>query len=362
MKLYYKSEKWIKYSKKVAKKALKRKRKKKLRLKVERRLFYKKTRVERKQNKDFYKYVKVSAPKNFSFLTNAEEVIVFINHIEELLEKRKRTYIVLKKVENIDYGAITVLLSIMFKFKESKVKFNGNFPQNLEIRRIITESGFFASLLEETRKSTEYVIGSKNQIITHSQKNVNSTLGVSIIEEVSTTVWGEKKVSKGLQRVLVELMQNTNNHAVRDKKGEKLWWVSVNHDKENNKVSFVFMDHGIGIFSSLYNKNSNSKWYGWADKVKSALGVQTDEKVLQMLLEGKLHLTVTGEKYRGKGLPSVNIVLERNQISNLHIITNNVYGSIVDKNYRLLGATFKGTFFYWELCNNNDNVEWTIKS
>ena len=311
-----------------------------------------------KKKETFNNYVK--APSNFCFLENQDEVIEFLYKLETSLQQNMRTFVVLKDIQSIDYGAITVLLSTMIKFQVKRVGFSGDFPKKIELHKLLMESGFFDSLNETKRSQGSYVLGKDNQFITHGNKKVVAALGLPIMEAVSSTIWGEKRIDKGLQRALLELMQNTNNHASFDETGKKYWWLSVNHDKENKKVRFVFMDHGVGIFASLNQKSEDSKWYGWSEKIKSAFGVETDEKILERLLKGDLHLTVTKKSYRGKGLPSMKEVLDRNQINNLHIITNNVFADVSNNNYHLLKHVFKGTFFYWEICENNSNQTWTI--
>ncbi len=74
---------------------------------------------------------------------------------------------------------------------------------------------------------------------------------------------------------------------------------------------------------------------------------------MKLILEGKLHETVTGEYYRGKGLPGIVEALKRNQISNLHIISNDVYANVQTGNYTILENKFEGTFIYWELNEKN---------
>ncbi len=76
--------------------------------------------------------------------------------------------------------------------------------------------------------------------------------------------------------------------------------------------------------------------------------------LLNLILNGDLHRTVTGEHYRGKGLPGIAEAVKRNQISNLHIITNDVFGNVSKQDYRMLDSKITGTFIYWEL--NYDNV------
>jgi len=73
-----------------------------------------------------------------------------------------------------------------------------------------------------------------------------------------------------------------------------------------------------------------------------------------------MHLTVTGQHFRGKGLPGIKEVLDRNQISNLHIISNDVFTNVQNDNYHLLNNEFSGTFVSWELNESNQNLKWIV--
>lgn len=344
-------------------KTLRRKKKKKRIIKHERRSLQGKSVFEANILKRQNEYdCRIEAPKNLSFLDNPQEVVTFIEKLEECLENKKTVFVILKKVKSIDYGGVTVLLSVMIKFNESRIKFNGDFPEDLLIKNIIINSGFFDHFGKKSENRSRYTIGRSNQILTHAEKNVTASIGLPIMEEASRTIWGEKKALKGLQRALLELMQNTNNHAVKSEKGEKHWWLSVNHDEKNKVVSFVFMDHGIGIFSSLYDKPRESKWYKWEDKM--GVGSAPKEKnnqLLKNLLEGTMHATVTGESFRGKGIPALKEVLNRGQISGLHVITNNVFANVDNDEYLLMSKSFNGTFYYWEIDVNSNKQEWTIE-
>ena len=155
-------------------------------------------------------------------------------------------------------------------------------------------------------------------------------------------------------------MHNTNNHAVPTKKGVKHWWLCVNHDKINNKVSFIFVDYGIGIFESLKYKPYDSKWHGVLEKIVALFKYGGNAYILKKLLDGVIHMTVTGQHFRGKGLPGIKQVMERNQISNLHLISNNVYADVSKNIYKKLTNSFSGTLAYWELNQNNVNSEWIL--
>jgi len=224
----------------------------------------------------------------------------------------------------------------------------------------LQSSQFFDRLNKPIISESEYSIQKTDQIFTKANKVVVPLLGYNVMQEASKTIWGEKRMCKGMQRVFLELMQNTHNHASFEQEGEMFWWLSVNHDVENKKVSFVFVDYGLGIFESLSNKPAESKWSGYLQKIKTRVGYENNAEILHKLLDGELHLTVTGKSFRGKGLPGIREVLKRNQISNLRIISNNVSADVFNAQYNLLGNKFNGTFLYWELCQSNENKIWNI--
>ena len=57
-----------------------------------------------------------------------------------------------------------------------------------------------------------------------------------------------------MQRVFIELMQNTNNHAAYNVTGEKHWWLCVDYDNSMNKVYFSLKKE------DLMKKTSNILW------------------------------------------------------------------------------------------------------
>ncbi len=312
----------------------------------------------RQEEKLISDYTKITAPKHFSFIEKPEETIKFINKLERLYLNNSSVFINLKDITYLDYSAVTILVSVMFSFKTRNIKFNGNFPRNDDLAKLLINSDFFKYLNKPIGQKLEYALGKENQIFTRANKEVNSELGYLVMAEASTTIWGERRTCKGLQRTILELMQNTNNHADINKKGEKHWWLSVNHDNPNKKVSFIFIDYGVGIFESLKHKPNDNKWFGWFEKIKNRLIHGDNDEIFKLLLEGQMHLTVTGQHFRGKGLPGIREVLSRNQISNLKVISNNVFADVSNNKYVKLKEEFSGTFVTWELNEKNINIKW----
>ena len=305
-------------------------------------------------------FKRIKAPDYFSLINFPEESIKFINQLENCFEKKEKVSVELKNLKYLDHSAVTILVSILFSFKKNNIQFRGSLPKNDNLRFLLVNSDFFKYLNRSIPEKLEYKIGKKDQIFTNANKEVNSELGLVIMAEAGMTIFGNPKTWKGLQRTLLELMQNTNNHADPNEKGEKHWWLSVNHNKLEKSVSFIFVDYGVGIFESLKNKPNDNKWFGWFEKIKNKLILGGNEEIFKLLLNGVMHMTVTGEHFRGKGLPGIKQVLDRNQISNLNIISNNVFADVTNDTYKKLNSEFNGTFVSWELNQNNDYIEWVV--
>lgn len=352
------------YLAKKARKALKRRRLIKRRKKHLRRLLQGKPRSQKKNIESKFRAYVATAPENFSLLTNTEETINFLNKIEACFNKSKEVFVKLRDVINVDHSATTVLLSLMYKFKIARITFNGDFPEDEKARQIINDSQFFDKLLTplSSGMSEDYTLRKDSQIFARANTVVVSEMGESIMEESSKTIWGERRVCKGLQRTLIELMHNTNNHASENANGQEHWWISVNHDKERQKVDFYFVDYGQGILKSLERKSNPKIWSKFLSKVKTMIELGSGPDIIKALLKGE-HWTPRQRVqpyYRGKGLPSIKDALDRKQISNLHIITNNTYSNVSTAQYRHLSKDFNGTFIHWELGVDNVNEVWNL--
>lgn len=298
-----------------------------------------------KQNlqQQFIDYKHIKAPVIFSLTQNTEASLAFIGKIEECFEKKKKVFVNLEKVEIIAHGAIVTLLSIMIKFKANKIRFNGNFPKNKKAEANLRKSGFFKYLYEnDFEEQDEYYF--ENEICTHAKKKVDSLLSDEIIKKVSKFIWKEERRCTGLQRVFIELMQNTNNHASNTAKGEHHWWATTYYSKEDNKVCFAFIDYGVGILKSLESNKEGHKFFGVIPKIKQLFNPSTNAEILKLLLNGDVHKTATGQYYRGKGLPGVFDACKSNKISNLVIISNNAIADCTNNKYESLNNKLNGTF------------------
>lgn len=185
-------------------------------------------------------YKQVFAPSNFSLIDNVNQVLGFIDEIRNHYKKSEPVFVNMDNVSVLGNGAILLLLANMIQFRSHGIPFNGSKPEEKELRKKLEDSGFFAYLYKYTSMRDDYSVGTLDSMIyTHAQKNVDSKLSDHIVEKASKSVWGEARRCSGIQRTLVELMQNTNNHAGRTK-GEKHWWLSLNRDMESKTVTISF--------------------------------------------------------------------------------------------------------------------------
>ena len=297
-------------------------------------------------------FATINVPKNFSFIKNPEEIIEFINNLESRLRKRQKVYINLFDVEEISYGAIVLLLSIMVRFKAKNIDFNGNFPRFETPKSVLLESGFFNLLSKPIKEKEAYSLGEYSQkeiggshIYTHAQKVVDPPFANELVEKAVKFV-SDNKYSRdmGAYMSLVELMANTYAHA-SEKEGEQLWWLSSHYDAQNKKVYFSFIDFGLGIIESIKSKRAKVDLSRLINFIKG----KENSRIIEDLLNGKYHVQVKGTTPRGKGLPGIKEAAENNFIGNLHIISNNVFVNVEKDKYKKLKGIFSGTFVYWEI-------------
>ena len=298
-----------------------------------------------------YKWVK--APTVFSMTENTEETLEFISELETYLGSRKKVFVNLEKVEVVAQGAIVVLLSIMMKFKEKHIDFNGNFPKSRRANNILRESGFFQELYRDKRSDTIR----RNRIFTHANKIVDPRLANEIILETSEKIWGEARRCKGVQRIYIELMLYTNNLASSTGQAEHHWYTTVHYIPEENKACFSFIDYGVGIIQSM-KTDRKSRFYNVIPKILSKFGTQSNADLLLLLLKGDIHRnTSTGKYYHGKGLPCIFNACDEGKISNAVVISNDAKVEYKGKIGYKLQSSFNGTFIYWELSKDNLSIK-----
>lgn len=307
-------------------------------------------------------FKQIKAPAVFSLLNNESSTLDFLRKLQGCFTAKRKVAVLLDDVVNLSTDAILVLLSNMVQYKAAKIGFNGTKPRDEISNSKLESSGFFKHLYGfAMRDQDKYSFKKMNSFIyTHGQKTVEASVADKLVKYASEVVWGEPRRCPGIQTTLVELMHNTHDHA-GEFKGEKHWWLSVEHDEQAHEATFSFIDFGVGIFRSLANKKQGEPLYGALDFIIRRFPlVTTEADRLKLILEGKVKLTQFNEYYRGKGLRNIYLRHHRNHISNLSIISNYASFKAVNDDYHSINNEFIGTFISFKMNQNTYNLQWEI--
>lgn len=305
---------------------------------------YRKEKRKSLQQRLFEKMVKNSfsmrLPKIFSLRKNTDKTIKFINDLKLLKDEKRRIYINMKYVEYITNGSIALLLSVINDFTSKGKRIMGSKPKNKIARKTLELSGFFDYMDGELEYSTE---NTSNTIIEQGNKVVEPERSAEIVREAMRTITGKSQRNTRIQRLFIELMSNSINHGFPNNENKKKWMIATSHFKSDKKVSFSFIDNGVGIINTLNQK--------WGRQILTFFKGKGD--LLESAFDGNIG-SRTKLNYRGKGLPTIKDTFVKNHISNLFVLTN---GIVIDynkgKSYELK-VPYSGTFYHFEL--NNENI------
>lgn len=353
MKLLYKSEKYLKHSRSVARhvekrRSFRRKKQKLYRRNTERMSISEKREWYLRQN---YKII-IKAPINLSFLEDPESVVNFVTKAENALRENKSLFVDMKLVEKIDYSTITALLAVLYISRKRGIKINGNMPNDIISKNILTKSGFLYTLFSKNPDAGhKHDISADNQLFTF--KKADLKIVGEIEKIVSQRIFAKNKKLPGLYTTLGELMDNTITWAAENEGENERWWLSINYDQKTKKVSFVFMDYGVGIFTSLLRKTGQHPVKNLLEKAKQSFGNEATEKHLKSIVTESAGKTYKLKKGRGQGIYGIYQTLQRREIENLYIVSNNTFGDVSKNNYKRLKNQLNGTLYYWEICDKN---------
>ena len=288
---------------------------------------------ERRQKK----LVRFHAPDNFSLVNNTEEVLEYFKTAGEALQNGNRVYFDLSQIKTLTTDAIALQIAKIQDRNFNVSGIQGNAPDDASLKQLFLQSGFYEHVhnLGNKPKTTDQLI----------HKVTNNRAEPKIAKEFCLYglrhVFNNEEIFEPLYNIIIEIMQNTNNHA-GDQKGMYDWWMHIYNVPETSQSIYTFLDLGVGIFESLPVKN-------WIVKLFKGLGFQSSNiDLIEKLFAGEIK-SRTGRADRGKGLPQVLELSQDNAFSEFVLITNNIYADLKNKSYRELDGYFSGTLFYWVL-------------
>lgn len=286
-----------------------------------------------------------TAPSDFRLTNNTFEVLEYFKTIIAIIRSKRndiKIFFDLKKVEYISVDTVMYMLAILRNLKDKSyrnISFSGNSPIDKEAKRIFEESGFL-----------NYVNGKNIKILPNSKKiqimtgkTVDPTIPKSICQFVNKACDTDKKFTFDLYATLVELINNTTQHAYA---GNSLFWVNEWYlfaEETEHEILFAFMDTGEGIPRTVDKKL----------REKITLISKDDSMFIRTALEGKQR-TQTRKDNRGKGLPRVVDACINGNLSSMSIYSGHGSCKILKNNKELyMCDEYKdelfGTLFTWTI-------------
>lgn len=278
----------------------------------------------------------LEAPRNLTLqLSDVEDVLNLISKIKKYGNAGYYIKLDMSQVMKIGEGAIAMLLSVISDLERRKIYFKGDKPTAKQPKDILEKSGFFEHMKGSISEKNKI---SKNKILTTGNESTNQKILAPEIHSAMETIWGVNARCPALYGGIGEMMRNSCDHAFH--LGSRVvWHLGISHFEDENLCKFSFVDNGLGIIKTYYQKrliqkilhsfndNADFLYSAFVDGIKSR----------------------TGLSWRGKGLPTIYEMYEDGIISNLVVISNNVYLDFDKKIFKTLSVPFSGTYYFWKI-------------
>jgi len=284
----------------------------------------------------------IVAPDDFSIINNTEGTIEYFDKAYHQLKNHKRVLFDISKIQTLTTDAIAVQIAkITDENYHHHTTIIGNEPEKEDLRSLFVQSGFY----DHVRIKGDKPIND-NKLLIH--KITNNKVEPDIAKKACLLglkhTFQNEEIFEPLYDILIEVMQNTNNHAGTTR-GTYDWWLHVYNHPHTRITSYTFLDLGVGIFNSLPVRNFKREFMEF-------MGWRSNLDLVPRLFAGEIK-SRTSRPERGKGIPQIFECSHDRTFQKFILISNDVYANMKTQEYRLINNHFRGTLYYWELKNNN---------
>lgn len=285
--------------------------------------------------------ITLKAPNEFSLIYNTEETIQYFNNAQDELKKGNRVLFDISQIQKLSTDAIAVLIA---KIKDERFihhsSISGNEPSDVALKELFIQSGFY----DYVRIRGPKPINNKKLLI---HKITNNRVEPDIAKEACLLglrhTFNNEDIFEPLYNILIEIMQNTNNHA-GSTRGKYDWWLHVYTHPNSTKTSYTFLDLGVGIFESLPVKSYKRDFL-------EIIGLTSNLDLVPKLFAGEIK-SRTSRPERGKGIPQVYECSKDSVFNKFILISNDIFADLKNAENKILHTPFNGTMYYWEIINN----------
>jgi hypothetical protein len=340
------------YAEKKGIKELKKRRSHKARLKRRNRNGFK-TPYFNNQLKEEQFYDTVYAPKNFSILTNADNVIAYFNEIKMRTDENVGvgTRMDMSKINQTDLPTLCLLTSYMLDKKTNAKNLVVITPSpKTQAGKIFSDGQFRQMIIKKERANF-----TNGTFLSRSDFDVNREHIQDVLDK-SVDYFGvlNKHRLNNLSAVLVEIINNTSSHADPDEVNAVYWLLNSLEVQEDGKrvKQYCLVDLGIGIYDSVAEKTEqwrkdNKKPLKWMREIPG----KTQNRFLNSVIPTGIQST-TDLPERGRGVKYIHDEAQDDIYRKFEMITNRAHidfrnMSNVKKDHE---SNLEGTIYYWEIC------------
>jgi hypothetical protein len=279
----------------------------------------------------------IEAPKEFSLINNTEEVLNYFKKARQYLQEGYPIRFDISQINSLTPDAIALQIARIKDHKfHNKSGISGNAPIDPELRKLFHQSGFYNHV--QTNGTKPEI---KDTLIHKVTKNkVEPQLAKDACLIGLRHTFQSEEIFDPMFDVLIEIMQNTNNHA-GETRGEYDWWLHIFNDPDTKVSKYTFLDLGVGIFNSL-------PAISFKNKLAKSFGLTHNVDLVKPLFKGDIK-SRTARPERGRGIPQVFESSQDKGFGKFIMISNDVYVDLKSMQTKKLNNNFSGTLFYWEL-------------
>jgi len=270
------------------------------------------------------------------FLLKDKQIKPTILTLSELIRTRgKEIGVDFSRMKETRKGDLLVLYAQAEKSiitYRNKLYRKGSLPSDKRIKKLLLSSYMMFHVNEPTKRKLSEITDAEKQ------KLLNPNLIDSIVKDLKKI--GIKEYYYPFNVFLTELIGNAVEHGIENKNIN--WWLTQEFDKKNKIAQYTFVDMGLGIVDSHKKAGLPFKYF-----------FLRNNRIVLDAFFGKLRSS-TRQSNRGKGLPQLREMIERQYITNLHLITNSVSLHFKGGAFETRkNPNFIGTYYSWTVDQNN---------
>jgi hypothetical protein len=266
------------------------------------------------------------------------EISLTIKNLRRLiLNKAHNVVIDFSKISFIKKGDVLVFVAQMEKgiLNYNKTYFRtGPLPSDRMVKNRLSE----ISQNSQNNRVHEYHRITRELTDAEKEKLLQPKIIDNIVKELKKI--GIKEYYHPFYNLLQELIANAVEHGIVNKNIN--WWLDREINTKDKIISYTFVDMGVGIIGSHKNSRLPFIYY-----------ILPSKYIILDALNGKLPSS-TKIINRGKGLPQLKQLIDKQFISNFVLITNKV--RIEYKNNKFITSNnpnFVGTYYSWSIDKSN---------